>query len=117
MRRILIERARRHAGPRRGGGRKRLTLEACDLTFDADPADIIALDDALDALEKQDARTHSVVMLRYFAGMSVEETAAALDLSARTVKREWQFARAWLHRRVHGEEPPPADTDTEADAG
>jgi RNA polymerase sigma factor (TIGR02999 family) len=103
MRRILIERARRYAGPKRGGGRKRLTLEACDLTFDADPNDIIALDEALNELEAQDERTHAVVMLRFFAGMSVEETARLLDCSPRTIKREWSFARAWLHRTIHGE--------------
>lgn len=103
MRRILIERARRYAGPKRGGGRKRLSLEACDLTFDADPNDIIALDEALDELETQDERTHSVVMLRFFAGMSVEETARLLDCSPRTIKREWSFARAWLHRTIHGD--------------
>jgi len=107
MRRILIERARRYAGPKRGGGRKRLSLEACDLTFDADPNDIIALDEALDELLIQDERTHSVVMLRFFAGMSVDETARLLDCSPRTIKREWSFARAWLHRTIHG------DTETE----
>jgi len=103
MRRILIERARRYAGPKRGGGRRRLTLEACDLTFDADPNDIIALDEALHELEERDERTHAVVMLRFFAGMSVEETARLLDCSPRTIKREWSFARAWLHRQIHGE--------------
>ncbi len=106
MRRILIERARRYAGPKRGGGRKRLTLEACDLTFDADPNDILALDEALNELLEQDERTHSVVMLRFFAGMSVDETARLLDCSPRTIKREWSFARAWLHRTIHGESEP-----------
>ncbi|MCB9847591.1 MAG: sigma-70 family RNA polymerase sigma factor [Phycisphaeraceae bacterium] len=113
MRRILIERARRYAGPKRGGGRKRLMLEACDLTFDADPNDILALDEALNDLEVQDPRTHAVVMLRFFAGMSVEETARLLDCSPRTIKREWSFARAWLHRAIHGDEPDSGETDND----
>jgi RNA polymerase sigma factor (TIGR02999 family) len=100
MRRILIERARRRKGPTRGGGWRRVSLEAGDLTFSTDPGELLALDDALDELEARDERAFSIVMLRFFAGMSVEKIAALLEISDRTVKREWRFARAWLRDRV-----------------
>lgn len=114
MRRILIERARRRRGPRRGGGWRRLDLEAGDLTFDADPSDLLALDEALRDLEAIDARAGSVVMLRFFAGLSTEQIAELLEVSERTVKREWAFARAWLHRRVAGERDDAAEVSEES---
>jgi len=100
MRRILVERARRVAGPKRGGGRKRLTLEGVDLHFDADPADILALDEALDRLAIHDERLAKVVNLRYFAGLTEAETARALGMSERTIRRDWTFARAWLYKHL-----------------
>ncbi len=100
MRRILVERARRVAGPRRGGGRKRLALDGVDLHIDSDPLEILALDEALDRLAQRDARLAKVVSLRYFAGLSEEETAAALEISTRTVRRDWTFARAWLYKQL-----------------
>jgi RNA polymerase sigma factor (TIGR02999 family) len=110
MRRILVERARRVGRVRHGGGRAREGLDegaSAVAEFDSkqDPAviDLIALDSALTKLANLDRRLSDVVMLRYFAGLSVEETAAATETSARTVKRDWEFARAWLKREMAGE--------------
>jgi RNA polymerase sigma factor (TIGR02999 family) len=107
MRRILVERARAAKRLRRGGGKARLDLDAAALLGAADAdetsTDLIALDEALARLEQLDERKAKVVSLRYFAGLTVEETAAALDLSPSTVKNEWAFARAWLHRELSGE--------------
>lgn len=101
MRRILVERARRHAAQKRGGGRQRVALDEADAALvDASPLAMLALDEALDELRGFDERLCDVVMLRCFAGLSVEETAAALQSSPRTVKRDWHFARAWLARRL-----------------
>lgn len=109
MRRILVERARRHATKKRGGGmsRRRLGLDEVDVPDHAgglpdrpEPEAMIALDAALAQLRAFDPRLAEVVMLRYFAGLSVEETAAALESSPRTVKRDWAVARAWLSRRL-----------------
>ena len=104
MRRILVERARRVAGPRRGGGRPRVTLESADLTFDIDPTEMLALDEALSEMEQIDPRMQRVTKLRYFAGLSVDETAAALGVSPRTVKNEWRCARVWLYKRLGGKD-------------
>jgi len=115
MRRILVERARRVGREKRGGGRARVLLD------DVDPAapgadgaaaagvDLVLLDEALLKLEAFDPRLARIVSLRFFAGLSVEETASATDLSPRTVKREWSVARAWLHRAMSdgGEALPP----------
>jgi RNA polymerase sigma factor (TIGR02999 family) len=107
MRRILVERARHRRRDRHGGGRVRTDLDE-DLAAapqpDADRTDLIALDEALHKLEALDPRKAQVVSLRYFAGLTVDETAAALDLSPATVKNDWAFARAWLHRELSGGE-------------
>ena len=97
MRRILIEHARKRGRIKRGGDRVRIELTAANLGSEQDPEEILALDEALRRLEEQDPRSADVVRLRFFAGLSVEETAKALDMSERTVKREWSFARAWLY--------------------
>ena len=102
MRRILVEHARRRGRLKRGGDRVRVTLSGLGADDEPDAEEILALDDALRRLEEQDARTADVVRLRFFAGLSVEETARALDLSERTVKREWSFARAWLYAALRG---------------
>ena len=106
MRRILVERARHRKRLRHGGGRERVDFEPAQMLAqkpEADGTDLIALDEALGELEKIDPRKAQVVSLRYFAGLSIEETAAAMDLSPATVKNEWAFARAWLHRQLSGE--------------
>ena len=105
MRRILVERARHRRRIRHGGGRERAELSddlIADPASEADGTDLIALDEALRKLETLDPRKARVVSLRYFAGLTVDETAAALDLSAATVKNDWAFARAWLHRELAG---------------
>jgi RNA polymerase sigma factor (TIGR02999 family) len=100
MRRLLIEHARARGRVKRGGERTRVPLSVVDLAEEQDEAQIMALDDALRRLEGVDAQAAEVVRLRFYAGLGVEETAAALGCSARTVKRDWAFARAWLHRAL-----------------
>jgi RNA polymerase sigma factor (TIGR02999 family) len=100
MRRILIEHARANLGPRRGGGRRKLPLDVVDLAVADDPAQILALDEAISRLEEQDADAARVLRLRFYAGLSIQETADALNISPRTVKREWAFARVFLFRAL-----------------
>lgn len=104
MRRILVERARSRNRIKRGGDRKRVEFgEQLDVvSADSEQSDeqLVALDSVLEKLEAYDRRKCDVVMLRYFAGLSIEETAASLGLSPATVKNEWAFARAWLHREI-----------------
>lgn len=101
MRRILIERARRYATLKRGGSRLRVDIDSIGTAIHAaDPSALLALNDALSELSRFDARLCEVVMLRYFTGLSVEETAAALESSPRTVRRDWTVARAWLGRKL-----------------
>jgi RNA polymerase sigma factor (TIGR02999 family) len=108
MRRILVERARRHRRVKRGGGQLRVELESDPQALAPELTDILAIDQALTRLEQLDPRKAKIALLRYFAGLTVEETAAALDLSPATVKNEWAFARVWLKevlRRSQGEPP------------
>lgn len=102
MRRILIERARQRASLKRGGGLPRQSLleDHPAQTDEPDPADLLALDAALRGLAALDGRLREIVMLRFFAGLTIEQTADATGLAARTVKRDWEFARAWLHREM-----------------
>jgi RNA polymerase sigma factor (TIGR02999 family) len=96
MRRILVEHARARTRVKRGGHRVRVELSGIDLAHEHDLAEVVALDDAFRRLEKEDRQAADVMRLRLFAGLSVEETAKVMDMSERTVKREWAFARAWL---------------------
>lgn len=106
MRRILIEHARARGRQKRGGGAARLPLSnVLDLAQASDPSEILALDDAICRLEEQMPEAAAVVRLRFFAGLSVQETAEALGVSPRTVDREWTYARAWLFRQLA--EPSP----------
>lgn len=105
MRRILVEHARQRAGKQRGGDRQRVTLEAGAATNELEPMDLLALDEALNDLEQEEPRVNEIVMLRYFAGMTIDQTAKALDVSPRTVDREWAYGRAWLFERISGEKP------------
>jgi RNA polymerase sigma factor (TIGR02999 family) len=108
MRRILVERARSRGRLKRGGERRRCDLDSGIAMTDDPPAvDLIALDEALRKLHDLDSRKHQVVMLRYFAGLTIEQIAAALGVSPATVKSDWQFARSWLHREVSGEAEAP----------
>ena len=102
MRRILVDSARRKAALRHGGGRVRLEL-APDLTAAREPQeDLLALDEALDRLAAEDPLKADLVKLRYFAGLTLPDAAAALGLSERTAGRHWAYARAWLRRAVEG---------------
>ncbi len=100
MRRILIESARRKKRLKRGGDRNRIELHPDELMVNAPPDDLLALDEALLQLETVDKVKADVVKLRYFAGLSVEETAASLDISTATVKRYWAYSKAWLRREI-----------------
>jgi RNA polymerase sigma factor (TIGR02999 family) len=100
MRQILVDRARRHASLKRGGGRHAEPLHEETLVSEPPPMDFLALDEALKKLAQRDPRWSEIVELRYFAGLTLEETAAALGLSLTTVKDEWAYARAWLHREI-----------------
>jgi RNA polymerase sigma factor (TIGR02999 family) len=100
MRRLLIEHARRRGRIKRGGDRRREPLNVLDLAADQDETQIVALDEAVRRLEGVDPAAAEVVRLRFFAGLSVEHAAAALNVSPRTIKRDWAFARAWLHRAL-----------------
>lgn len=100
MQRILVEHARSRGRVKRGGGRGKLALDVLDLAAADSPTEIVALDEAVRRLNERDPVAGQVVRLRFYAGLSVEQTAAAMGISERTVKREWQFARAWLHRAM-----------------
>jgi len=96
MRRILLDRARRRVAAKRGGVAPRVNLDELPDIGSGRARELIALDDGLNALAKVDPRKARVIELRFFAGLSVEETAEVLKLSADTVKRDWRLARAWL---------------------
>jgi RNA polymerase sigma-70 factor, ECF subfamily len=102
MRQILVDYARRHRAEKRGGGVDTLSLEDATMLSPCQEKslDVVALDDALEALEKIDARKAKVVELRFFGGLSYEETAEVLKISAVTAARDWSTARAWLYREM-----------------
>ncbi len=101
MRRILVDHARRR-NLKRGGGVRHLSLDDVAIVGGDRANDLVALDDALNALGQMDARKVRVVELRFFGGLSVEETAEVLDVSGVTVMRDWNTARAWLYRHMTG---------------
>lgn len=100
MRRILISYARMKKADKRGSGAEHVPIDDVVVAARDRPADLLALDEALDRLAALDQRQARVVECRFFAGMSVDETAAALDISPATVKRDWTVARAWLNREL-----------------
>ena len=101
MRSVLVDHARARQRAKRGGNLRALSLGAADAAAAAEePVDVVALDDALNRLATQEERKARIVELRYFVGLSIEETAKALDSSPATVKREWATARAWLRRAL-----------------
>ncbi|MDB5350573.1 MAG: sigma factor [Planctomycetota bacterium] len=102
MRRILIDDARRKATERRGGGMERQALDPDVAPIPEPREDLLSLDEALDRLAVEDPLKATLVKLRYFAGLSLAEAAAALSLSERTAGRHWAYARAWLRREVEG---------------
>jgi RNA polymerase sigma factor (TIGR02999 family) len=100
MRRILVDRARSRASVKRGGGIERVDLDQANAASEKQAADLVALDNALNELAAIDPRKAKVVEMRYFGGMSVDETAEALEVSAVTVMRDWGTAKAWLLRAL-----------------
>ncbi len=100
MRRVLVDAARARRSHKRGSGAVQVTLDTALNLSIPEAADVLALDDALTALDRLDARKCQVVELRFFAGLSVEETAHVLDVSEATVARDWTFARTWLRRAL-----------------
>jgi RNA polymerase sigma factor (TIGR02999 family) len=107
MRRILVESARRKGRARHGGGRQRVDLDAVQVTLDMPADHLLALDEALTRLAERDAQTAQLVDLHCFAGLSIEQAAETLGISARTAYRDWSFAQAWLYREIRGVETPP----------
>ncbi|MGB6942948.1 MAG: sigma-70 family RNA polymerase sigma factor [Bryobacteraceae bacterium] len=105
MRRILVDHARRHGFAKRGGGAMTLSLDEAMAPAAQREVNLVALDDALDTLAKLDERQSRMVELRFFGGLSIEETSEVLGVSAPTVKREWASARAWLYREISGSSP------------
>jgi len=104
MRHILIDHARRRHFTKHGGGARQVSLEDAALMSQERAAELIALDEALDELAKLDQRKSRVVELRYFGGLSLEETAEVLEVSLMTVRRDWRVAKAWLYKRVMSDE-------------
>ena len=103
MRRVLIDHARNRARLKRGGPQlERVTFSDADFQYDTSPEDLLALEEALTSLQAKDSEMARVVELRFFGGLSVAETAEVLGSSERTVHRQWNAARAWLHRALGG---------------
>jgi len=112
MRRVLVDAARRRGAAKRGSDPVQVTLGDAVVPIEGYAADLLDLDRALSALEAEHPRLAQVVELRFFGGLSVEETAEALDVSPRTVKGDWALARAWLHEALEGAGPqgtPPRE--------
>jgi RNA polymerase sigma factor (TIGR02999 family) len=102
MRQVLIDHARRRAAGKRGGGAVRETLDEGRLPVEVRADELLALEEALEHLEALEPRLVRLVEVRFFAGLSVDETAEVLELSPRTVKRDWEKARAFLHQELSG---------------
>jgi RNA polymerase sigma-70 factor, ECF subfamily len=105
MRRIMVDHARERHALKRGGGPLKVTLDEAAAVTETRSEELLALDDALERLAGLDLRKSQIVELRYFGGLTVEETAEFLKLSQRTVEREWNMAKAWLYRALSGGEP------------
>ena len=101
MRRILIDSARRHAAQKRGGAAEKVSLAEVANISAGSPTDLLALDDALNRLAALDQDQSRIIELRYFGGLTIEETAEVMKSSPATVKREWQMARAWLYQELN----------------
>jgi RNA polymerase sigma factor (TIGR02999 family) len=100
MRRILIDNARRKKAQRHGGGWVRVDLDGLELAAGMEDDQLLAVDEALDRLAAHDALKAELVNLRFFAGLTLEESAKVLELSLSTAKRHWAYARAWLYREI-----------------
>jgi len=117
MRQVLYTYAERQAAQKRGGGVAALPLDEAAVVPEARAEEVVALEEALSRLERADARAAAVVECRFFGGLSVEETAAALGTSARTVRRDWAAARAWLFGELRRGPGPVAGPGSEPSTG
>jgi RNA polymerase sigma factor (TIGR02999 family) len=102
MRRILVDRARRALTAKHGGGVDPLAMDGIEIAAPVDRDELLAVHEALDRLAEHDARKAELVKLRYFAGLSFDECAALMSVSVPTAKRDWRYARAWLHHEIKG---------------
>ena len=100
MRDILVEQARRKAGPKRGGGQQRRELDEACAVLEPPSDEVLAVHEALQELEARDPLKAQIVLLRYFTGLTMDETAAILGLALRTLERHWRYIRAWLMERL-----------------
>ena len=108
MRRILVDNARRKKAVKHGGELRRVELDGLDVPIRTPPEEVLALDEALTRLAAEDPEAAQVVQLHFFAGLSIEQAAAALGVSRATAYRDWSFARAWLRCAIGGEGDAPA---------
>jgi RNA polymerase sigma factor (sigma-70 family) len=106
MRRILIDQARRKGSAKRGGAAQRQPLEEAEIAAPESDMDLFALDEALTRLEQADAAAAQLVKLRFFAGLTMDDAAAALGVSPRTAYYTWTYARSWLHKELRSGDPP-----------
>ncbi|MGB0578930.1 MAG: ECF-type sigma factor [Limisphaerales bacterium] len=100
MRRILVDNARRKKALKHGGNMERVDLEGVNVVAKSDDEELIAVHEVLDELEKEDRVVAELVKLRFFAGLTIDDAALALDVSRSTAKRHWNYARAWLYRAI-----------------
>jgi RNA polymerase sigma factor (TIGR02999 family) len=100
MRQFLVDDARKRGRQKRGDGRRTVEFREAIFGLGCNPGEVLALDEALAKLRGRDARKAEIVQLRYFAGLSIDETAEVLGISPRMVNKEWRFAKAWLHREL-----------------
>ena len=116
MRRILIDKARQKQGPKHGGARSRVSLDDVHLAVDDPGEDLLALDDALTALRAVAHRKAELVQLRFYAGLTIPEAAAALGISTATAERDWLYARTWLFCRLADQSPPEKSSENSSTA-
>jgi RNA polymerase sigma factor (TIGR02999 family) len=109
MRRILVEAARRKGRARHGGGQRRIDLDERDFVAESPSDDLLAIDDALTRLAELDPKRAELVKLRFFAGLTMPEAAAALGISLATAERHWAFARTWLYAELSDSQPSDSD--------
>ncbi len=103
MRRILVEQARQRATLKRGGDRRRVDVDVVEIAATSPSADVIVLEEAVRRLEAQDSRKGKIVNLRYYAGLTVEETAELLDVSVGTIERDWRYIKSWIFAELSEE--------------
>ena len=106
MRRVLVDWARHHRAAKRGDGKIKIDLSSAEVMTESQSEDILALNEALDRLQRFDQRQSQIVELRFFGGLTINEVAEILNISPATIKREWSIARAWLYAQIRGTAEP-----------